>query len=65
MSGSAEEAVDRAISSGTTTAAREPILQGGWIQPGAHLNVAASIPRAREVDTALVARARLFVDLRE
>jgi ornithine cyclodeaminase len=50
----------------TTTAARDPILRSEWIQPGAHLNVVgSSIPRSREVDSALMARARLFVDLRE
>jgi ornithine cyclodeaminase/alanine dehydrogenase-like protein (mu-crystallin family) len=50
----------------TVTASREPVLQGGWLREGAHVNaVGASVPAARELDTAAVARARLFVDRRE
>jgi ornithine cyclodeaminase len=66
LCGSVEDAVAGAQIICTTTAAREPILQAGWVAPGAHLNVVgSSIARAREVDTALIVRARLFVDLRE
>jgi ornithine cyclodeaminase/alanine dehydrogenase-like protein (mu-crystallin family) len=61
-----EQAVAGADLICTTTAAREPILRSEWVRPGAHLNVVgSSIPRSREVDSALMARARLFVDLRE
>ena len=50
----------------TTTAAREPILEGAWLAPGAHINaVGACFAAARELDTAAVARARLIVDRRE
>lgn len=50
----------------TVTAAREPVLRGEWLREGAHVNaVGASIPAARELDTAAVRRARLFVDRRE
>ncbi len=50
----------------TTTAAREPILEGAWLRPGAHVNaVGACFATARELDTAAVARARLYVDRRE
>jgi ornithine cyclodeaminase/alanine dehydrogenase-like protein (mu-crystallin family) len=50
----------------TVTAAREPVLAGEWLAPGAHVNaVGACTPAARELDTAAVARARLFVDRRE
>ena len=50
----------------TITASRDPVLQGEWLAPGAHINaVGASIPRARELDTAAVVRSRLFVDRRE
>lgn len=50
----------------TVTTAAEPILRHDWISPGAHLNVVgSSIPTTREVDTATMAIARLFVDRRE
>jgi ornithine cyclodeaminase len=50
----------------TTTAAREPIVEGAWIAPGAHLNaVGACFAHARELDTAAVVRSRLYVDRRE
>lgn len=50
----------------TTTAAAEPVLAGAWIAPGAHINaVGSSVASARELDTAAVARSRLFVDRRE
>lgn len=50
----------------TTTSSREPVLAGEWLAPGAHVNaVGASVPTARELDTAAVARARLVVDRRE
>jgi len=47
----------------TTTAAREPILEGAWLAPGAHVNaVGACFAVTRELDAAAVARARLIVD---
>jgi alanine dehydrogenase len=50
----------------TITASRTPVLSGSWIAPGAHVNaVGASIRSARELDTAAVRAARLFVDRRE
>jgi alanine dehydrogenase len=61
-----QEAVAEAGIICTTTAAREPILRGEWIAPGTHVNaVGASVPAARELDTAAVAGARLYVDRRE
>ncbi len=49
----------------TVSKAREPILLGEWISPGAHLNVVgSSIISAAEIDVAAVARARFFVDYR-
>ena len=50
----------------TATSAKEPILEGAWLSPGAHINaVGSSVPSARELDTAAVVRSRLYVDRRE
>jgi ornithine cyclodeaminase len=50
----------------TTTSAREPVLEGAWLSPGAHINaVGACFAVARELDTAAVVRSRLIVDRRE
>lgn len=63
---SAREAVAGADLICTVTSARDPVLLGEWIAPGAHINaVGSSVPFARELDTAAVVRARLYVDRRE
>lgn len=63
---SAREAVAAADIICTTTSAREPVLFGEWLEPGMHVNaVGSSVPSARELDGAAVAKARLFVDRRE
>jgi ornithine cyclodeaminase len=63
---SARAAVEGADLVCTTTAAREPVLEGAWLAPGAHINaVGACFAATRELDTAAVARARLIVDRRE
>jgi len=50
----------------TATTSREPVLSRAWLRAGAHVNaVGASIPAARELDTATVADCALFVDSRE
>lgn len=64
--GDARAAVEGADIICTTTASREPVLAGDWVAHGAHINaVGASTPSARELDSAAVARARLYVDRRE
>jgi len=63
---SAEAAVRDADIVATVTASPEPILQRGWLKEGVHINaVGSSIPTSREIDTATMAAARLFVDRRE
>ena len=63
---SAEAAVREADIVATVTASPEPILQRGWLKEGAHINaVGSSIPTSREIDTATMVAARLFVDRRE
>ena len=59
-------AVERATIICTTTASPTPVLEGHWLQRGAHVNaVGACVPTTRELDTAAVRRARLYVDRRE
>ena len=63
---SAQAAVDGADLICTTTATAEPVLRGAWLAPGAHINaVGASTATTRELDSAAVAMASLFVDRRE
>jgi ornithine cyclodeaminase/alanine dehydrogenase-like protein (mu-crystallin family) len=63
---SAEAAVRGADVVVAVTNAREPVLRREWLAPGAHVNaVGASAPAFRELDTATVADAELFVDSRE
>jgi ornithine cyclodeaminase len=63
---SPEHAVRGAAIICTTTATSDPILQGDWLSPGAHINaVGACIPTTRELDSEAVARARIYVDRKE
>jgi alanine dehydrogenase len=60
---SAEEAVDGADLVVVATAAREPVLRSEWVADGTHVAaVGACRPDQREVDTALIRRARVYVD---
>ena len=67
------EAVDRAQDAVlgadiicTVTSSRNPVLQGEWVEPGAHINAVGTFgPTSREIDTTTVVRASLFTDRRE
>jgi thiomorpholine-carboxylate dehydrogenase len=49
----------------TATAAREPILFGAWLEPGAHVNaIGAPMPHWRELDDAAMANV-VVVESRE
>jgi ornithine cyclodeaminase len=62
----AEAAVRGASIVCTTTASKQPVLEGRWLAPGVHINaVGSSTKDARELDSDLVRRATLFVDARE
>jgi ornithine cyclodeaminase len=62
---SAQNAVDGADLVVLATASREAVVRNEWIASGAHVSaVGACRPTHREMDTALVSRARLFVDSR-
>jgi ornithine cyclodeaminase len=62
----AEEAVTGADLICTTTTSSEPVVLGAWVAPGTHVNaVGAYNPAARELDSDLVAKARLYADRRE
>ncbi len=61
-----EQALEGADLIVTATNAKEPIVMREWVATGAHLNVVgSSIPKTREVDSATMAAASLFVDRRE
>ena len=62
----AEAAVRGADVVVTVTSSPEPVVERGWLAPGAHVNaVGSSIPTARELDSATIAAAAVFVDRRE
>jgi ornithine cyclodeaminase len=62
---SPQEAVADADLIVVATSSREPVLRSEWVADGAHIAaVGACRPDQRELDTALVTRARVFVDSR-
>ena len=64
--GSAEEAVRGADVVVTATSSVEPVLERGWLEDGAHVNVVGGRPpQMRELDTATVAESAFYVDKRE
>jgi ornithine cyclodeaminase/alanine dehydrogenase-like protein (mu-crystallin family) len=61
----AREAVEGADIVCTVTSSPQPVLKSEWLKSGVHINaVGASTPATREIDTATVRRARVFVDQR-
>jgi len=63
---SAEEAVRDADIVVTATTSHVPVIQYGWLKPGAHVNaVGASTLDARELDDATVEAAEVFTDSME
>jgi ornithine cyclodeaminase/alanine dehydrogenase-like protein (mu-crystallin family) len=62
----ARDAVAEADIICTVTSASEPILNGAWVKPGAHVNVVGSSgPGPVEIDQDLVVRSRFIADHRE
>lgn len=63
---SVEEAVRDADIICTVTAAKEPVLEGKWVSPGAHVNVVGSSHAGPvEVDNELVRISRFIADSKE
>ncbi len=61
-----EQAVRKADVVITATLAREPIVRGAWLRPGQHVTaVGADDATKCELDSAVLNRARVFVDARE
>ncbi|HEY8849148.1 MAG TPA: ornithine cyclodeaminase family protein, partial [Thermoanaerobaculia bacterium] len=66
VTNSVEDAVRGADIIVTATSSKEPVIRREWIAPGAHINaVGSSVATAREIDSATMAAASLFVDRRE
>lgn len=64
--GSVQAATDQADVIALVTASREPVLRRAWVRDGAHIcAVGACRPDQREMETALVRDARVFVDSRD
>lgn len=64
--GSVPEAVGQADVICTVTSATEPVLQGAWVRPGTHVNLAgSSFAGPTGVDNDLVVRSRFIADSRE
>ena len=61
-----EEAVREADLIVTATSSLEPVINKEWISSGAHVNaIGTHSPNSREIDSATMAAARIFVDRRE
>ena len=61
-----QAAVEQAHIVSCATLATQALVQGAWLQPGAHLDLIGSFtPAMRETDGACFARSRVFVDTEE
>jgi ornithine cyclodeaminase len=66
VAATAEEALSGADVVVTATTSREPIVRREWLAEGAHVNaVGSSIKTTRELDSATMGAAALYVDRRE
>jgi alanine dehydrogenase len=66
IAANAQEAVRDADVIVTVTTAKEPIVDAGWLKPGAHINAVGSHrPDLREIDGPTLARAKVIVDSRQ
>jgi ornithine cyclodeaminase len=66
VAASAAEAIRGADVVVTATASPTPVVERDWLTEGVHINaVGACLPTTRELDTATMADASLFVDRRE
>ncbi|HVB38988.1 MAG TPA: ornithine cyclodeaminase family protein, partial [Vicinamibacterales bacterium] len=64
-SASAADAVRGADLVVLVTASATPVIEAGWVKPGAHvISVGATRPDQREIDPRLTGQARFFVDSR-
>lgn len=62
----AEAAVRGADVVCTVTKAREPILQGEWLKPGAHVNAVGAVSAmGRELSTSVLTNGKVYVDQME
>lgn len=58
-----QAACERADIISTATLSKVPVLNGDWIQPGAHVDLIGAFKKdMREADNALLQKGRLFVD---
>lgn len=61
-----EEAAREADIISCATSATEPFLRAAWLKPGVHVDLVGSFsPTAREAESEVIARARVFVDTYE
>ena len=60
-----QQAVDAADIISCATLAKDPLIQGDWLRKGQHVDlIGAFRPDMREVDTAAIVRASVYVDTR-